>query len=143
MHAPTKSHWAAVKCILCYLKGTSSFGLHLTRASSLSLHGFTEIFFPSSVTTIWCDNVGATYLSANPIVHARTKHVEVDFYNFFNTSKPRSSLPQVGCVRGANTFPDHNQSLTRESLTRPVHLGFLVTLNEILGGTPNESTKLK
>jgi hypothetical protein len=80
MHAPTKSHWAAVKCILCYLKGTSSFDLHLTRASSLSLHGFTEIFFPSSVTTIWCDNVGATYLSANPIVHARTKHVEVDYH---------------------------------------------------------------
>ena len=35
--------------------------------------------------------------------------------------KSRSSLPQVGCVRGANTFPNHNQSLTRESLTRPVH----------------------
>ena len=38
-----------------------------------------------------------------------------------NTSNSRSSLPQVGCVRGANTFPNHNQSLTRESLTRPVH----------------------
>jgi hypothetical protein len=50
------------------------------------------------------------------------------------TSKSQSSLPQVGCVRGANTFPNHNQSLTRESLTRPVHPGFLVTLNQILGG---------
>jgi len=30
--------------------------------------------------TIWCDNLGATYLYANPIFHARTKHVEVDYH---------------------------------------------------------------
>ena len=29
---------------------------------------------------MWCDNLGATYLSMNPIFHARTKHIEVDFY---------------------------------------------------------------
>jgi histone deacetylase 1/2 len=37
-------------------------------------------FSPSSATTIWCDNLGASYLSANPIIHARTKHVEVDYH---------------------------------------------------------------
>ena len=37
-------------------------------------------FSPSFVTTIWCDNLGTTYLSANPIFHARTKHVEVDYH---------------------------------------------------------------
>jgi histone deacetylase 1/2 len=146
MHAPTDSHWVAVKRILRYLKGTASYGFHITRGTSFILHGFTDVdwagsiddrksmggylvFFgqtpiswksgkqhtvacssteaeykaladgtaeviwlqylltdlqvPSvSAPTIWCDNLGATYFSANPIFHAHIKHVEVD-YHFF------------------------------------------------------------
>lgn len=30
--------------------------------------------------TIWCDNLSAVHLRANPVLHARAKHVEIDIY---------------------------------------------------------------
>jgi histone deacetylase 1/2 len=144
LHAPTTSHWTAVKRILRYLKDTSNFGLRINKSPSMLVSAFsdadwagcpddrrstcgfavflghnliswsarkqatvsrssteveykslanatTEVMWVQTLLTelgishplaarLWCDNIGATYLSANPVFHARTKHIEVDYH---------------------------------------------------------------
>jgi len=42
---------------------------------------FKELQLPlPSPLTIWCDNSGALAIASNPVSHARTKHIEVDFH---------------------------------------------------------------
>jgi histone deacetylase 1/2 len=130
LHAPTTVHWAVVKCILRYLRGTISLGLHLSRSYSTIVSAFSDADWAgcpddrrstggfccilgnksyflecqkasycvkvqaeykslanataevmwlqtlldelrvaqSKRAVLWYDNIGATYLSANPVM---------------------------------------------------------------------------
>nr|GEW86001.1 ribonuclease H-like domain-containing protein [Tanacetum cinerariifolium] len=107
MNDPREPHMAALKRILCYIQGTLDFGFHLYSSTTISLVRYTdadwagclstrwstlaktawlhnllyELHYPlSAATLVYCDNVSATYLYANPVQHQRTKHIEIDIH---------------------------------------------------------------
>jgi len=49
IHGPAEARWDTVMHILCYLKATTFYDLHITRSASLSLHGFTYVDWASNV----------------------------------------------------------------------------------------------
>ena len=49
MHALIDSHWATIKRILHYLKGTKTHSLHITLISSFALHGFINVDWAGSI----------------------------------------------------------------------------------------------
>lgn len=34
----------------------------------------------NTFSILWCGNIGATYLIANPLFHAQAKHVEIEYH---------------------------------------------------------------
>jgi hypothetical protein len=59
---------------------------------------------PPLPATIWCDNIGAIYLSSNPVFHARTKHIELDYH--FIREQVQSKAIQVKFISSADQIAD-------------------------------------
>lgn len=51
-------------------------------ATKLSWLGMllSDLHVPCSSPTLWCDNISVISLSSNPVFHAKTKHIEVDYH---------------------------------------------------------------
>nr|GEV15387.1 ribonuclease H-like domain-containing protein [Tanacetum cinerariifolium] len=97
MHDPRELHFAALKRILRYVQGTLELGLHLYASATTSLVGgipgvanvvaktarirnlLRELHSPL-LTAVYCDNVSAVYMSANPVQHQCTNHIEIDIH---------------------------------------------------------------
>jgi hypothetical protein len=53
---------------------------------------------------LWCDNLGVTYMTANPRFHGRTKHIEIDFH-FVHERVARRQL-EVPFISSADQVAD-------------------------------------
>jgi histone deacetylase 1/2 len=66
---------------------------------------------------LWCDNLGATYLTANPVFHARMKHIEIDFH--FVRERVAAGALQVRFISSGDQLADvFTKPATRQMLDR-------------------------
>ncbi|XP_060190847.1 uncharacterized mitochondrial protein AtMg00810-like [Lycium barbarum] len=68
------------------------------------------------VPILYCDNLSALYMTVNPVMHARTKHVEMDYY-FVREKVARGQL-LTQFVRSRDQLADiHTKALTKQVFT--------------------------
>ena len=73
MHAPTSTHWAAVKRLLCYLNWTRDLGIHLTSSTLISLLGYSDADWGDNPDDRMSTGAYVIFLGANPISWSSTK----------------------------------------------------------------------
>ncbi|GKA81508.1 retrovirus-related pol polyprotein from transposon TNT 1-94 [Tanacetum coccineum] len=96
---PKESHLIVVKRISRYLKGTPSLGLWYPKCSCFDLKGYSDSDYAgcnmdrkstsdacqllgaeAEYVPIFCDNTSAIAISNNPVLHSRTKHIDIRYH---------------------------------------------------------------
>eukprot|EP00253_Pinus_taeda_P032741 PITA_32741 len=80
MVKPTKLFWKASKHVLRYLRGTSGYGLWYRQEDEVKLCGFMDA------------NWSCIKLSANPVFHDRSKHIDIRYYHIRDCVQRRIML---------------------------------------------------
>ncbi|KAJ8632544.1 hypothetical protein MRB53_025880 [Persea americana] len=145
MHSATTTHWSALKRLLRYIKGSVETGIIINKhGSPLSLHGYSnadwagdkddyisttgcELLWVTSLLNelgillktqpvLYCDNMGAKSLSANPVFHSRMKHIALAFH--FVREQVQSGSLRVSFVSTEDQLAD---VLTKPLLRKRFH----------------------
>lgn len=69
-----------------------------------------------SIPRIWCDNVLAIYLAANPIFHAHSKYLELDFHFICDQVHKKNFCVSYMLFRSAGQYT--NQITVQELFSR-------------------------
>lgn len=77
MHAPTETHWGAVKRLLRYLNGSRHTGILLRRDSPLTLHCFTDADWAGNCDDRTSTGAFIVFLGTNPISWSSRKQRSV------------------------------------------------------------------
>ncbi|KAF5450344.1 hypothetical protein F2P56_030704 [Juglans regia] len=85
MHSPSEIHWIAVKRLLRYLKHSIYHEYRALVSVASEIAWLQSLFCELGVTMksppkLLCDNIGATQLSLNPVLHSQMKHVAIDLH---------------------------------------------------------------
>ncbi|KAM1014252.1 hypothetical protein TB2_044093 [Malus domestica] len=101
-------------------------------------------FSLSATPTLWCDNISAISLASNPIFHARTKHVEIDYH--YIRELVLANLVRVQYVCSQDQIADiHTKSLSKsrfQFLQSKLSLGTLSRSKFGLRGCKDEDVTL-
>ncbi|KAL0373597.1 UNVERIFIED_CONTAM: Retrovirus-related Pol polyprotein from transposon RE1 [Sesamum radiatum] len=90
---PCESHWQAALHIVRYLKGCPSLGLFLPSQTSFVLKTFCDADWASCTDT----RRAALHITANPVFHERTKHIEIDCHLIRDAYKEGTLNPSPTC----------------------------------------------
>ncbi|GJY88049.1 retrovirus-related pol polyprotein from transposon TNT 1-94 [Tanacetum coccineum] len=94
---PKESHLVTVKRIFRYLKGTPNLGLWYPKGSDFDLKAYSDSDYAGcnldkkstsggcqilggKLVPIFCDNTSAISISNNPVLHSRTKHIDIRYH---------------------------------------------------------------
>lgn len=88
-----------------------------------------ELGISPSPPSLFCDNIGATYLCSNPVSHSRMKHISLDYHYV-------RQLVQMGKIRVSHVS---TKDQLADILTKPLSRARFIPLRDKLAITDGDS----